>query len=265
MGLELTTEQWVLGMIGALLVGLTKGGVPGIGNLTAGIFAVIFASKASVGILLPILISGDIVAILIYRKHANWAMVVRLLPWTFVGLILGWFFLGRIDDRGIQVLIGLILILMSGAQWLRHGLTGEGGRLASWDIRRSRIFRWTSGVLAGATTMLANAAGPVASLYFISMGLPKYAFIGTAAWFFFIVNVIKVPFMVEREILHFESLSISLAFIPLTVIGALIAPRIVHWIRQDVFEGLIWFFIVVAGIGLLVKPDWPKYLFFYVS
>jgi hypothetical protein len=192
-------------------------------------------------------------------------MVFRLLPWTVVGLVIGWFFLGQINDRQVQLLIGFILISMSAAQWLRNRTARDGDKKEVWDIRKSNLFRYSSGVLAGFSTMVANAAGPVASLYFIAMGLPKYAFIGTAAWFFFIVNVVKIPFMVHREILSFESLSVSLVFVPATVVGALIAPRIVKVIKQDLFEGLIWFFIVVAGIGLLVKPDWPKYLFFYVS
>lgn len=261
--IDLTNEQWALGMAGAFFIGLSKGGVPGIGNVTAGIYAVVFASKASVGILLPVLISADIVAILIYRKHADWTFVVKLMPWTAVGLLMGWYFFGQINDRQVQILIGIILISMTGAQWLRQWLHRKQD--AASVIPSSRVFAGGAGVLVGFTTMIANAAGPVASLYFIAMRLPKYAFIGTIAWFFFIVNCVKIPFMVHREVLHFDSLIVSASFFPASILGTLIAPFIVKRIDQKLFENLIWFFIVVAGIGLLVLPDWPTLLFQYAS
>jgi len=36
------------------------------------------------------------------------------------------------------------------------------------------------------------------------------------------------------------------------MIGALIAPRLVNLIRQDWFERLIWFFIIVAGVRMIL-------------
>jgi len=261
---ELTPEQWTLGLLGALFIGLAKGGIPAFGNLTAGIYAVIFASKASVGILLPILISADIIAVIIYRKHALWSYLLKLFPWTFAGLILGWLCFGVVSDRQVQVIIGVILISMTAVhgfrKWvMRHRdspVPRSGGRI---------LFAGCTGILAGFSTMMANAAGPVAALYLMAMKLPKYAFIGTSAWFFFIVNGVKVPFMVQLGIIHFESLGTSLSLMPAAITGALVAPRIVKYINQRAFEFLIWLFIVVAGIGLLFRPDWPSLIFQYAS
>ena len=99
--------------------------------------------------------------------------------------------------------------------------------------------------------MLANAAGPVAQLYLLAMGLPKYAFIGTSAWLFLIVNVVKIPFMIDLEIITWESMSVSWwMFVP-AVIGAALAPFIVKYINQALFERLVWLFIVIAGIRML--------------
>ena len=100
--------------------------------------------------------------------------------------------------------------------------------------------------------MIANAAGPIAGFYFISMRLPKYAFIGTTAWFFLIVNAIKIPFMIDLGIINLTWLPFSLAMIPFAIGATMIAPKIVARIKQDLFEKLIWFFIVVAGIKLLL-------------
>lgn len=100
--------------------------------------------------------------------------------------------------------------------------------------------------------MVANAAGPVAALYFIASGLPKYAYIGTSAWFFFLVNLLKVPFMMDLGIIHPKSLSLSASFMVYSVLGALIAPRIVKHINQKIFEILIWVFVVIGGLKLIM-------------
>ena len=106
-------------------------------------------------------------------------------------------------------------------------------------------------MLGGVATMLANAAGPVAQLYLLAMALPKYAFIGTSAWLFLIVNVSKVPLMIDLEIITLESMSVSWwMFIP-AVIGAAIAPLVVRRINQKLFEALVWFFIVLAGLRMV--------------
>ena len=99
--------------------------------------------------------------------------------------------------------------------------------------------------------MLANAAGPVAQLYLLVMGLPKYAFIGTSAWLFLIVNICKVPFMIDLQIITVESIRVSLwLFIP-AVIGAVSAPFFVKYLNQRLFETLIWSFIINAGLRMM--------------
>ena len=107
------------------------------------------------------------------------------------------------------------------------------------------------GSIGGVATMLANAAGPVAQLYLLVMGLPKYAFIGTSAWLFLIVNVCKIPFMIDLGIITWESISVSgWLFIP-AMSGAVLAPMIVKRINQKIFESMIWFFIVLAGLRMI--------------
>ena len=114
------------------------------------------------------------------------------------------------------------------------------------------FFRALMGILGGFATMIANAAGPIASFYFIAMRLPKYAFIGTTAWFFLIINAIKVPFMIDLGIINWDWFPFSLAMMPFAIVATLIAKKIVACINQNLFEGLIWFFIVVAGVKLLL-------------
>ena len=124
------------------------------------------------------------------------------------------------------------------------------GRFRLFAQRVGRLGRFLR-LARGLATMLANAAGPVAQLYLLAMGLPKYAFIGTSAWLFLIVNIVKIPFMIELEIITWESMSVSWwMFVP-AVLGAGLAPFVVKYINQALFERLVWLFIVIAGIRML--------------
>lgn len=243
------TWQYLLIATGALAVGLAKGGLPGVGNLTVVLMALALPAKASVGVLLPILLSADVVAVAVYRRHALWRHVARLAPWTVLGVLAGYWVFSRVDDAQVRLLIGVILLAMTAThltrKWLRRRHEGE-----DW-LPHHPAFVGTTGMIGGFATMVANAAGPVAALYFIASGLPKYAYIGTSAWFFLLVNLFKFPFMADLGIIDGRSLAFSASFMPYSVLGAVVAPFIVRHINQRIFEALIWFFVVVGGVKLV--------------
>ncbi len=247
---QLETWQYLLIALGAAFVGFGKGGLPGVGNLTVVLLALALPAKASVGVLLPILISADIVAVAIYRRHALWPYIIKLLPWMFVGIVIGYFVFSRVNDAHVKFLIGVILLSMTGVhffrKWSRRHHDGED------QLPHHPVFIATTGIIGGFATMVANAAGPVAALYFIASGLPKYAYIGTSAWLFLLVNVIKVPFMMDLGIIDFSSLGFSASFMPYALVAALITPLIVKRINQRVFEILIWVFVVIGGLKLVL-------------
>jgi uncharacterized membrane protein YfcA len=185
----MTPLDWMIITIGALLVGLGKGGLVGVGNLTVVLFAMVFEAKASVGLLLPVLISADIVAIVVYRRHADWRQLWHLLPWMFAGCIVGFLLFGQMSDLVVRRLIGGIVLFMTVLQIGRTLALQRGGGDFAERLPHSLGFRSALGLTGGFATMVANAAGPVGHLYFISVGLPKIAFIGTSAWCFFIINL----------------------------------------------------------------------------
>jgi len=245
-------ELWQYGLIalGAFLVGLGKGGLPGVGNVTVVLMALALPAKASVGILLPILISADIIAVLVYRRHAEWRYIWKLAPWMIAGIVLGYFVFSRVDDAQVRFMIGLILLSMTGIHFYRKWARRKATEVDL--LPQHPAFIGSTGIIGGFATMVANAAGPVAALYFIASGLPKYAYIGTSAWFFLLVNLFKVPFMVDLQIIDFASTQFSASFMVFSVLGAAIAPSIVKRINQKVFEFLIWFFVIVGGLKLII-------------
>ena len=245
-------ELWQYSVIalGAAFVGFGKGGLPGVGNLTVVLLALVLPAKMSVGVLLPILISADIMAVAIYRRHAEWRYIFRLLPWMLVGIVIGYFVFSHVNDAHMRLMIGVILLSMTGVHFFR--MWGRRNHEGEDQLPNHPVFIATTGIIGGFATMVANAAGPVAALYFIASGLPKYAYIGTSAWLFLLVNCIKVPFMIDLGIMDVDSLRFSAGFMPYAIGAALIAPLIVKRINQKVFEVLIWVFVVIGGLKLII-------------
>ena len=135
------------------------------------------------------LIAGDIFAMSVYGKRANWRYVRRMMPPTLIGVVMGWLLMFRLPETYYRPLIGMIILVLTVMQIIR--LWKE-----EWlaDVPHAAWFAWSMGILVGLTTMLANAAGPVFGLYLLAIGLPKLEFVGTAAWFFLILNIVKIPF-----------------------------------------------------------------------
>lgn len=239
--------QWALLYGAALISGFSKTGIPGISMLSVAIFAAVLPAKQATGVVLPMLIFADLFAWFIYRKHLEWRRVGRLLPWALAGLVLGWFALGRVSDSGAARLIGAILAVMLGLHvWRRWRRADEMAAHAPiW-------FGPAMGLFAGLTTMIANAAGPVMTLYLLAMRLPKLEFLGTGAAFFLLINWIKVPFMTQLGLINFESLTLNLWLLPAVAAGALLGRPVVERVNQRLFENLALALAALATVKLLV-------------
>jgi uncharacterized membrane protein YfcA len=236
--------QWALAFFGAFMVGLSKTGIAGLGILNVAIFANIMPARESVGVVLIMLLSADTVAVAVYRREANWPQLLRLFPWAALGVIVGVFALGRVDDEAVRRLIGAILVVLIALQLLRR-------QNADAAPAPHPAFVIAAGLLAGFTTMVANAAGPIMILYLLAMRLPKLAFIGTTAWFFLSINLFKVPFSYGLGLINPGSFAVSLQLVPFAVIGALFGRKLIGYIDQKLFERLAMVLTLVAGFYLL--------------
>lgn len=243
----LDTWGWVLAILGALLTGLAKTGIAGLGVLTVAIYASIMPAKDSVGVLLIVLIAADVVAVAAYRREADWSHLVRLFPWAAVGIAVGALTLGRIDDQTVSTLIGGILVALVVLRLVR-----QRAPLQEAPTHPHRAFVVLTGLAAGFTTMVANAAGPIMILYLLAMRLPKMNFIGTSAWFFLAINVFKVPFAAGVGVVTLPTLALSLRLAPFAVVGALSGRWLIRYIPQRAFENLALVLTLIAGLRMLV-------------
>jgi uncharacterized membrane protein YfcA len=167
-----------------------------------------------------------------------------------VGVIGGYLVFSRVNDQQVRVIIGAILLTMTAVHFFRRWQASQSDEAD--QLPHHWLFIASTGIIGGFATMVANAAGPVAALYFIASGLPKYAFLGTAAWFFLLVNLLKVPFMMDLGIIDLESLQFSASFMLFSVAGAVTAPFLVRFIPPKLFEILIWVFVVIGGFKLIL-------------
>jgi len=241
--------------LGAFLIGLSKTGIAGLGILTVVIFASVLPPKASVGIVLPILLSADVVAVAAFRRHADWPQLVRLFPWAGAGVVLGYFALGRINDTQTAKLVGGIVLTMVVLHFARQRNLARRAAPDD-DLPLPPAALWfvaVMGLLAGFTTMVANAAGPVMILYLLAVRLPKMAFIGTSAWYFLCLNLFKVPFSISLGLVNMASLGFSLALAPFAVGGALFGRAVLRHIPQKLFEDTALVLTILAGLRLLLK------------
>ena len=237
------TPTFLFAALGAFLLGIAKSGVKGIAVFIVILFVYAFEAKASTGILLPLLIGGDIFAILYYKKYAHWKYVFTLIPWMFVGVIMGTYGGNLLDESTFKtgmaslILLTTVLLFYLERKPLKSVPTHWG-------------FGSSLGMLAGFSTMIGNLAGAVTNIYFLSMRLPKNVFIGTSAYVFFIINLFKIPFHIwVWETIDFDSAQTSLQFFPFLGLGLFVGVKLVKKINDEGYRKLI---LILTGIGAIV-------------
>jgi len=238
---ELDILEWVLIMLSGILVGAAKTGLSGAAFIVVPTMVVIFGGKPSTGMLLPMLIMGDVLAVSYYNRHADWRYVFKPIPWAIAGVVIGVFAGNRVSGDIFTTLIAATIIM--------------GLILMVWQDRRKKQvtvpdYWWFSaiiGMIGGFSTMIGNSAGPIMSIYLLTMYLPKNTFIGTKAWFFMIINLAKVPFHIfSWHTIDLRTVALDLAVFPAIALGALIGVRVVRLIPEKGYRILVIATTVIA-------------------
>ena len=254
----LTPEQWMIGIIAALTVGITKTGIPGVGILIVPLMALVFGGRLSVGATLPLLIFGDIFAVLWYRQHARWDNLRGLLPWVGIGITVGVGLLwctgtqgGRVD--WLNITIGVLVLIMMAVSLARRYW---GDKL----VPSSSAGLISTGVMAGFATTVSNAAGPIMTIYLSGMvRLSKNEFMGTSAWYFFIFNLTKLPLyaflsliLPANPMVNSTTLLFNLIMLPVIIIGAFIGKWLLPRISESLFNNIVMILASIAALKLIL-------------
>ena len=241
------TTPYLIALAGAVVLGIAKSGLKGIGIFAVTLMALAFGARQSTGQILPLLMFGDLFAVLYYNRHARWDHLKRFLPWMILGICFG-AFVGKDLPEDIfkwtmaSIILGSVLLMV----W--------------WDIRKSKhvprhpAFAGFMGITAGITTMIGNLAGPFSNLYFLAMRLPKNEFIGTAAWLFLLTNWFKLPLHIfVWKTIDIETLKTDLWLLPGVLLGLFVGIRLVRMIRNTSYRRLILFLTAFGSILLLLQ------------
>ncbi|GBL30354.1 hypothetical protein EMGBS10_15040 [Opitutia bacterium] len=245
----LPADGWILllALLGAACIGLSKAGLAGTATLNVVLMAKIFGAKASVGLVLPLLIVADLLGYLINRQGGSWRRILPMIPPAIAGVVLGWWLLDRIDNNVARVTIGWIILSLLG-----FNLVLRAKRAELLELTRHRTFSWGMGFLSGTVTMLANAAGPVMTVFLLSQRLEKQEHLGVFCRFFLFINLFKLPFSQNAGIITASSLWTNLVLLPGVLLGVLLGWQILKRIKQDAFEGVLAWLTAFAAVWLIV-------------
>lgn len=241
----LSTSTWVVLVIAAAAIGVSKTALPGAATLAVALFAAVLPAKASTGTMLVLLLVGDVLAIWMYRRDADWPTLRRLVPGVLAGVVLGAAFLHVASDGATQRFIGVLFLALIAVTLLLM-------RLPRPPQVQGRAGRAVYGTLAGFTTMAANAGGPVTTMYFLASRFSISTFLGTTAWFFFLVNLVKLPFSIGLGIIHVSTLATDAVLVPVVIVSAFAGRSLATRMNEKVFNPLVTLLTIGSAIYLLV-------------
>jgi uncharacterized membrane protein YfcA len=242
-------EPWQAGVVvfSGLCIGVSKTGINGVSAVMIPLLALIFGARESTGVVLPMLCFADLVAVIYYRRAAEWKYIVRLLPWALAGFGLALLADRMVPARGFKMLLAVCIF--------------AGLAVMFWNDRRGKDaalpsawwFSAAFGVLGGFSTMIGNAAGPIMSVFLLSMRLPKTGFVGTAAWFFMIINYLKVPLQYFAwHNIRVEGLLFGVTMIPIILAGAVLGILVVKKVSEARYRILVYVMTIVSAALLFL-------------
>ena len=243
---DMNTLQIAVLMVSAVLIGINKTALPGIGVLPVILLTLVFPGGTSTGLQLIMLVMADLIAVAWYRRKGDWRIIWRLLPWAWAGVAAGVLTLEFIppgNDRAMRMIIGGIVLGLAALNFIR-------ARVSPDKIPTGKVAAGCYGTLVGFTSHLANAAGPVAAIYFLAMKLPKQKYMGCNAWFFMILNWTKMPLFIRDGRVTADALPLALSMIPCLLIGGALGILILSKMPQKLFETAIQILVVLCAVKL---------------
>lgn len=226
---------------------MSKTGIQGIMLIMVPLMAMAFGAKESTGVILPMLCMADIIAVTYYKRIADWKIVLRLLPTAIIGFFIAIGVDKLVPNEKFRMLMGWTLLVAFLIMLWSEIFGKENKWMKKWWY--AAIF----GLLGGFTTMIGNAAGPVMSVYLLSMRKEKLEYIGINAWFFLVVNLLKVPLQIFAwNNISWQSFNLNLLMLPVIGIGALIGIRLVKLLPEKAFRRFVQIFTAISVILMII-------------
>ncbi|MEO6394950.1 MAG: sulfite exporter TauE/SafE family protein [Devosia sp.] len=235
---------WAIAVPAVLLVGLSKSGLIGaVGMAAVPILALVMPARDATGTMLPVLLALDAIAIWIYRRDADWHILRIMLPGALLGTLLGWALWSFVTDAQVLLAVGVVTLLftLDALLPLRKKLEG---------LPPSRLWGTFWGAVAGLTSFISHTGGPPFQIYTLPRRMEPVVFAATTAFFFAIVNTLKlVPFYFLGQ-LSVANLELSALLIPVGLVGMLIGVFLLKRISTVLFYRIAYVLILLLGLKL---------------
>lgn len=231
----------------ALLIGVSKGGLGGtIGALATPLMALVMPADKVIGLILPILMIGDVFAVAFYWRRWNRRLIILLIPGSIVGVTIGTFFITNAPTEFLRTTLGVIVLVLAIYKLLEQ-------RILGWLTYKSRDWHGVlAGTVAGFSSALAHTGGPPVSIYLLMQEVTPWVFIATSALFFMILNWIKVPYYLYAGLFDLQRLRQIAWLMPLVPLGVLIGRWAAGRIDRRTFEQIIIVLLLINGTLLIL-------------
>ncbi len=236
---------YLLAVPAVVALGLSKGGFAGVGQLATPMLALVMPPLEAAAILLPIMLVQDSVALWVYRKEWSVRIFFIVLPGALVGIGLAWVFAAYVSDAAVRILIGVVTIAFVIYYWFAAKM--KPSESATPGVASGVI----SGVFSGFTSTLCQAGGPPFHIYVLAQKLSKMNFVGTTAYFFATVNLLKVvPYFALGQF-STTGFGTSLTLLPLAIATNMLGFWVVRITPQETFYKITMVLMALISLELV--------------
>lgn len=244
----MTAILWAVLGLAAFTIGLGKGGLGGmVGALVTAMIALVLPANQVIGLVLPLLIVGDFFAIIVHWGRWDKSITLQIVPGAVLGVLLATYLLFQLSGEGLRIALGFIVLIFVILKLL------EGWMIRQIVYGSKPYHGWLAGMISGITSTLAHGGGPPMSMYLVLQSLEPRTFAATAAFFFFILNWVKVPSYWAAGLFDWELLRSVMLIMPLIPIGVWTGKQLVQRIDRVYFEQLILVLLGVSGVFLVLR------------
>jgi uncharacterized protein len=212
--------------------------------IVAPMWVLVISPREAVGLLLPLLIIGDIATLAFYRTEWDWRNVLSLFPGSVIGIFIGMQLMGMLPDAEFKFVIGILALVFGIGQGIRQWLVTEA-------VRGKPLVGFIAGIGTGTISALAHLGGLITTLYLLPQQMTNRAFVATSTVIFFLINMTKVGPYISNDLITMASLERDLTFIPAVIVGALVGVVVNKRIPQKQFAWVVLFFVVATGVKLV--------------
>lgn len=228
-----------------ILMGLAKGGFSGLGLLSLPLMALVVSPVQAAAIMLPLLISQDVVTVWSYRREFDSRNLAMMLPGAGLGILVGYLLAAQVSDAAVGLAVGVISIGFA----LRRMLGANQAAAPATPGAIAPATFW--GALSGFTSMIAHAGGPPFQIYVMPQKLPPAVYVGTNAIFFAAINLIKVAPYVALGQFTAANLQASAALFPIAIVATLAGVWLVRRVPAERFYTIIYWLLLAVGAKLI--------------